>query len=329
VNLSSRNRNNISWSISTAAASLVIRVHNCTRFWGAGVPDDYTYFLDHYKPRDKTYTFHTALSRKYEAMRCKWSARLPVPQPQVVEDPALCAALWTLGSFHLNSSFRQLIRVLQPWAGKLAFFESKEECDKESKSVSPVLLHHTFFQFQTFPLDEAQCSELKKPLLSWAEVAQSELSKLPPYYLNVEGTCVTRSGIVVLGFPPTDYTSVRNALRNAGHVKEPHQQDVHHITIARWIRPISGEEMTAVIRVLECFRGVWLGMLQPETWSVGFATLSMLEETLRPVYSWQALPAPWVLHRGNMFGLNKVTENDPLILKKHLNQVGIAKLIFG
>jgi beta-phosphoglucomutase-like phosphatase (HAD superfamily) len=294
------------------------RIHNCTRFWGVGVPDDYIHFLDHYKPRDKTYTFHTALSRKYEAMRCKWSARLPVPQPQVVEDPALCAAMWTLGSFHLNSSFRQLIRGLQPWASKLAFFNAKEECDKESKSASPMLLHHTFFQFQTFPLDEAQRSELTKPLSTWAEVAQAELSKLPPYYLNIEGACVTRSGIVVLGFPPTDYTSVRNALRNAGPVKEPHQQDVHHITIARWTRSISGEEMAAVTRVLECFRGVRLGMLQPETWSVGFATWSMREETLRPVYSWQAPPAPWVLHRGNMSGLNKVTENDPLILKKAL-----------
>jgi HAD superfamily hydrolase (TIGR01509 family) len=300
------------------------RVHNCTRFWGVGVPDDYIHFLDNFKPRNKTFTFHSSLMRKYEAMRCKWSARLPVPQPLVVEDPALCAAMWTLGSFHLGSAFHQLVRGLQPWASKLAFYSTEEDINIQkpattsSSSTSPLLLHHTFFQFQTFPLDEAQCTSLKEPLHTWARVAETELAKLPPYYLRLEGASVTRSGIVVLGFPPTDYTPVRNALRNAGPVREPHQQDVHHVTIARWTKPVSGEEMAAVNRVLECFRNVWLGMVQPKTWNVGFATWSMRKETLQPIHSWHAPPSPWVLHRGNMAGLNKSTENDPRLLLEKL-----------
>jgi hypothetical protein len=103
-------------------------------------------------------------------------------------------------------------------------------------------------------LDEAQCTSLIEPLHTWAGVAETELAKLPPYYLRLEGASVIRSGIVVLGFPPTDYTPVRNALRNEGPVKEPHQQDVHHVTIARWTKPVTGEMMDAVNRGLMLLR---------------------------------------------------------------------------
>ena len=299
------------------------RVHNCSRFWGIGVPDDYIHFLDHYKPRTRAAappSFHAALARKYEAMRCKWSARIPVPQPDVASDPALCAAMWTLGSFHLGPAFHQLVRALQPWASKLAFYTVGDGADGTDAAPSPastpssLLLHHTFFQFQTFALDEAQRAALDEPLKAWAAVAEAELAKLPPYFLRLEGACVTHSGIVVLGFPPADYTPVRAALRAAGPVREPHQQDVHHVTIARWTQAPAPEEMAAVGRVLECFRGMWLGMLQPETWSVGFATWGMRKETLRPLHSWRAPPSPWVLHRGNAAGPNAATENDPALL---------------
>ena len=315
-----------------------IRVHNCAKFWGVGVPDDYIHFLDHYVPRlrpelsggalDAT-GFHAALARRYEAMRCKWSARLPVPQPELATDPALCAAMWTLGAFHRGPAFHQLVRALQPWASKLAFYsvqdaeaEAKATTEASGESVplvsSPMLLHHTFFQFQTFPLDDAQCAALARPLEAWAAVAKAELAKLPPYYLRLEGACATRSGIVVLGFPPTDFTPVRTALRAAGPVREPHQQDVHHVTIARWTQPASGEEMAGVCRVLECFRGVWLGLLQPESWDVGFATWSISPGTLQPLHKWRAPPTPWVLHRGNTHGLDKATENEPDLLRRAL-----------
>lgn len=131
-------------------------------------------------------------------------------------------------------------------------------------------------------MDEAQRIALSESLRTWARVAETELAKLPPYYLRLEGVSVTRSGIVVLGFPPTDYTPVRNALRKSGPVKEPHQQDVHHVPIARWTKTVSGEEMAAVNRVLECFRGVWLGLVQPESWNVGFATEVKRDSTTYP-----------------------------------------------
>ena len=87
------------------------------------------------------------------------------------------------------------------------------------------------------------------------------------------------------------------------------------LTIAIWTKPASGEEMTEVNRVLKCFRDVWLCMVKPETSNVGFATWSLRKETLQPIHHyWHTPPSPWVLHRGNMAGLSKSTENDPRIL---------------
>jgi len=90
------------------------------------------------------------------------------------------------------------------------------------------------------------------------------------------------------------------------------------VTIARWTAPASAGDMAAVGRVLESFRSAWLGMLQPESWSVGFATWGMRRESLQPLHTWRAPPAPWVLHRGNSAGLRAATENDPALLKKAL-----------
>jgi len=185
------------------------------------------------------------------------------------------------------------------------------------------VLHHTFFQFHTFPVPPTGASTL--PLQAWADAAQGAMGELPPYYLTLTGAAPVRSGIVACGYPPTDYLPVRTAIRDAGVAagqpcKEPHAQDIHHVTLLRWTAPLTPSENNAVRGVLAQFRGVDLGMFQPTVWNVGLATWSVRPESVAPVVSWRAPPAPWVLHRGNTDGLAPATENEPGRLKSLLAQ---------
>lgn len=264
-----------------------VRILDCDKFWGVGVPLDYMAFLDKFTPPDLPRHFRSTLARKYEGMWCKWGSRLPVPQPTVTTDPTLCAAMWCTGSFLLTSALEQLKEALAPWAHKFSWYGLPGSGDMAPQTV----LHHTFFQFHTFPVSEADSVSMAGSMAAWAGAAQASLSTLPPYHLEFIGVAPVRSGIVMCGFPPMDYTPARTAIRAAAACVEPHAQDVHHVSLLRWTADLTVQEYQAVCSVLERFRSVRLGMLQPDAWTVGYGTWSMRPETLRPVHTW-TVPNP-------------------------------------
>jgi len=306
-------------------SGLKYRIINCDRFWGVGIPDDYNAWLDGYVPREMG--FHDALSRKYAAMWCKWGSRVPTPQPNVASDPSLCACMWSTGAFHLTPSLTALKEALSPWAHKAQWFDAQPGLGLAPQGPGSIsgnnaptsyaaaaarpraVLHHTFFQFHTFSVGLEAKEAL--PLSAWAAAARGAMDSLPPYYLTLTGCAPVRSGIVACGYPPCDYLSVRQAIRGVGPCKEPHAQDIHHVTLLRWTSPLSPGENNAVRAVLERWRHTPLGMFQPSQWNVGLATWAVRPEQIHPVVSWRSPPAPWVLHRGNTSGLSPATENDP------------------
>lgn len=310
------------------------RVVNCAKFWGVGVPVDYAAFLDKYVPPGPPLPFRAALSRRYAAMRCKWAPRLPVPQPDVASDPTLCAAMWSTGAFSLTPNYYKLREALAPWAHAAQWYEPQEGLGlaQQGAAAKPAsfaaaaatpraVMHHTFFQFRTFPVAPADAQDesgLGGDLKKWAAAAQASMADLPPYYLSLRGAVPVRSGIVATGFPPTDYLSVREAIRSAAPCREPHAQDIHHVTLLRWTSALSADDTRAVAAICERFADEPLGSFQPSMWHVGLATWSVRPETVTPVVSWRAPPSPWVLHRGNIAGLTPSTENDPAVLKQRL-----------
>ena len=255
------------------------RTVNCERFWGVGVPDDYAAWLDKYVPPGPPLPFHAALARKYAAVWCKWGSRVPTPMPGFTEDPALCACMWSTGAFHTTPAVRELRAALAPWASKLEWFEEEKglglgagaaPTSYAAAAARPrAVLHHTFFQFNTFPVAPGA---LQGQLAAWGAAAQAGLAALPPYYLTLTGVSSVRSGIVACGYPPRDYLPVRAAIRAAAPCKEPHAQDIHHVTLLRWTAPLTPSEHTAVQAVLARFRDTPLGMFQPSQWNVGLAT---------------------------------------------------------
>ena len=73
-------------------------------------------------------------------------------------------------------------------------------------------------------------------------------------------------------------------------------------------------------KICDLFKNTYMGILQPIKWYSGFSTWNMKEETLKIVESWDATPAPWILHRGNNNGLSPETENDPKVLLERLKE---------
>jgi len=93
-------------------------------------------------------------------------------------------------------------KALSNWSHKLIWYEKELNIDTEA------ILHHTFGIKQ---------EEKKKytPLIKeWALSSQNEMKKLPPYYLHFNGIAPSRTGIVLCGYPPTNYNNVRKAIRN-------------------------------------------------------------------------------------------------------------------
>ena len=325
---------------SAIAGGLRYRTVNCERFWGVGVPVDYAAWLDRYVPPGPPLGFHEALARKYAAVWCKWGSRVPAPMPNFTADPALCACMWSTGAFHTGPALAELRAALAPWASKCEWFEEEKgsglgEGGGGAGGGSPVrsyaaaaarpraVLHHTFFQFQTFPVDPLAAGAegaLLPSLHAWAAAAKGALAELPPYYLTLTGVSPVRSGVVACGYPPRDYLPARAAIRAAAPCKEPHAQDIHHVTLLRWTAPLTPSENAAVGAVLARFRDAPLGMFQPSQWHVGLATWHVRPESCKPVVSWRAPPAPWVLHRGNTAGLNPAGENVPSALRARLEE---------
>jgi len=271
-----------------------IRILN-SKFWGVGVPKDYIKFIDQYKER--------SISEKYESLWCKWGSRMPDYQPDFSSDTSICAAMWCKGSFHLK--LKEFKKAVEKWSHKLIWYTDET-----------AILHHTFFQFRTFGIKDEDKQKYVPSIKQWAEIAQSEMKKLPPYYLHLKGVAPTRTGIVLCGYPPTTYNSVRTKFREIP-CHEPHAQDIYHVTLARWVKPLEKNEYLQFIEILKVFQSSYFGILQPKEWNIGFSTWSM-QEPLEIIEKWDALPSPWILHRGNSDGSN--TENNPVLLYRRLKE---------
>jgi beta-phosphoglucomutase-like phosphatase (HAD superfamily) len=281
-----------------------IRIINCDKFWGIGVPNDYMYFIDNYKNNN--------LMQKYNGLWCKWGSRLPEYQPDIINDKSLCVAMWCKELFHFNEKLEDLKNALEPWKDKFLWYNT----DKNSNTI----LHNTFFQFRRFSIKDDEKLELIDNINLWTETVKDSLNKLPPYYLHLNGIAPVKNGICLCGYPPTDYTEVKNNIRKTAYCIEPHAQDIHHITLLRWIKPISEDEYKNILNIINLFKNTYFGTLQPTKWFTGFSTWNMKEESLEIIHSWDALPSPWILHRGNNNGLSPNTENKPEILYQRLDE---------
>jgi len=276
-----------------------IRILNCSKFWGIGIPKDYIEYIDHHQ--------ELSLSEKYESLWCKWSSRLPDYHLDFSSDTSICAAMWCKGSFHMKPILNEFKKALSNWSDKLVWY------DKEL-----AILHHTFFQFHTFGIKQEDKKKYIPLLKEWALVSQNEMKKMPPYYLYFNGIAPTRTGIVLCGYPPTDYNNVKKAIRNLYPCHEPHAQDIYHVTLARWVKPLDENEFLQITQIMNIFKHSYFGVLQPSEWNYGFSTLCMKENTLDIIEKYDTLPSPWILHRGNSEGPSIENENNPIILYEHI-----------
>jgi len=278
------------------ARGLRFRLHNVTRLWGLGVPADFDAYLDR----------ASDLQHAYDAMACKWGPRLPTPQPDALDDPTECAAMWCEGRISLFDAAKALRDALAPVAHKALWYA----LDADARSGR---MHHTLFQF-------SKASATLRRTVSPADfavaagVAKAALARLPPYYLWIRGAVCTKSGVALCGFPPTSYEPVRAELRAAFACDEPHAQNIHHLTLLRWRVALTIDEARAVATTLAAFRSVLLGLVQPTEWHVGYGTWAM--RAREAVVSWRAPPSPHVLHRGNARGDD--CENEPALLRRRL-----------
>ena len=314
-------------------AGLKYRIVNCAKFWGVSAPLDLAAFLDKYVPPGPPRPFGAQLARRYAAMRCKWAPRLPVPQPDVASDMSKCTAMWSTGAFALTPAYWALREALEPYSHAAQWYDVQESLGlapqggplvkpasfAAAAAVPRTVLHHSFFQFQNFPVT-ATATETEADARKWAAAAQTAMAKLPPYYLKLRGPIPVRSGIVAAGYPPTDYASVRSAIRSAAPCREPHAQDIHHVTLLRWTAALTPQDARAVAIICSQFEHELLGTFQPSAWHVGLATRCVRPETVVPLVSWRAPPSPWVLHRGNTAGLAPETENSPSLIKRLLSE---------
>jgi len=276
-----------------------IRLLNCSKFWGVGIPKDYIDFIDHHQK--------LSLSEKYESLWCKWGSRIPVCQPDFASDTSICAAMWCKGSFHMLPVLKELKKALSYLSDKLIWYDNKD-----------AVIHHTFFQFHTFGIKQEEKKQYIPLIKKWSFIAQTEMKKLPPYYLHFKGIAPSRTGIVLCGYPPTDYTNVRKKIRDASPCYEPHAQDIYHVTLTRWVKPLNEIEFLQMIQILRIFQHSYFGILQPTEWNAGFSTWCMKENTLDIIQKWDNLSSPWILHRGNSEGSD--CENNPQILYKRLEE---------
>jgi len=274
------------------------RISNCNAFWGVGIPTDYITFINKFRP--------LSLEEIYKSLWCKWGSRIPHYQVDFYSDTSICAAMWSKGIFHFNQQLQLLKKSLLPWMNYAIWYELNEP--------NNAILHHTFFQFHTFGIQEHEKKSMLPCLEKWTDTVRNEMCKLPPYYLHIKGIAPTRTGIVLCGYPPTDYTEVRNKIRKTAPCVEPHEQNMHHITLLRWVKPLTEIEYKEILTILRVFQHTYFGLFQPSTWSTGFSTWCMKEETLDVIHTWNTLPSPWILHRGNTNGPSLVTENNPSYL---------------
>ena len=280
-----------------------IRILNCSRFWGIGIPKDYINFIDNYKD--------LSLQEKYKSLWCKWGTRVPECQPDFSSDISICAAMWCKGSFHFNPVLNQLKNALSKWDEKLIWYNDNESND--------AILHHTFFQFKTFGIKQEE-KQIYIPLLeNWSSLIQKEFKNLPPYYLHFNGISPSRTGIVLCGYPPLEYKNVRDKIRQMYPCYEPHAQNIYHVTLARWVKPLDENEFLQFTEMMRIFQYSYFGILQPSEWNIGFSTWSMKENTLDIIDKWECLPSPWILHRGNSEGPSD-NENIKSKLYKNINE---------
>lgn len=283
-----------------------IRILNCLKFWGVGIPKDYIDFIDNHK--------NLSLYEKYESLWCKWGSRLPLCQPDFSSDKSICAAMWCKGLFRMTRALKDFQTALSDWNTKLIWYDINESND--------AILHHTFFQFHTFGIKQYEKQDYIPLIKQWSLKARDEMKDLPPYYLCFNGIAPSRTGIVLCGYPPTDYNGVRQKIRNVYPCSEPHSQDIYHVTLARWVKPLDEHEFSQITQIMKIFQHSYFGMLQPSEWNAGFSTWCMKENTLDIIEKWNTVPSPWILHRGNSEGPSKTldTENNPSILYKLIKE---------
>ena len=283
-----------------------IRILNCSKFWGVGIPKDYIEFIDHYK--------ELSLSEKYESLWCKWGSRLPDYQPYFSSDSSICAAMWCKGSFHMKPILNDFKKALSNWNHKLVWYNEELHTNIEA------ILHHTFFQFHTFGIKQEEKKKYIPLIKKWASTSQIEMKKMPPYYLHFYGVAPTRTGIILCGYPPTNYNNIRTNIRNAYPCYEPHAQDIYHVTLARWFKPLDENEFLQITQIMRIFQHSYFGILQPLEWNYGFSTWCMKENTLDIIEKYNTLPSPWILHRGNSEGPSIENENNPIILYENIKK---------
>lgn len=245
------------------------------------------------------------LEERYNNMNMRWSTG-PQAQPEAVDNTQKCLAIWTRGQFHLTTAVDTAMKTIKT-------ITTAPHIDY----VATGNIHHTIFQAHTFPCVVGAVPE--QVLTALPAVFRATVALMPPYHLEFTGLVLTKQGIALRGYTRCDYNRLRDALRDATgpHLKEPHKQDIHHVTLLRWLEAPTAVEFAKLVAYIEAHLNTAFGVLWPTTWEFGYGTWTMDECIV--LDQWPATPAPHILHRGNTHGPCQA-ENNPVLLKSLLEQ---------
>ncbi len=171
------------------------------------------------------------------------------------------------------------------------------------------MLHWTAFQFQTFPVEVAEPrAEDKQDAFTIAKI----IGQFPPIHISFRGIVRTKHGLFMSGYPSWDINTLRDAFRTGWTgtiIREPHPQDICHATLLRFTQKPSDEQIDAIDKFVNKWKGILLGELRPRHWYYGYGTWLQGAGQPRLIASWPACPHHWILHRGLSAGPDATLEN--------------------
>ncbi len=248
---------------------------------------------------DLTSASHQILLSVYDAIHTK-NLR-PMKQDSLLLDPPeLCKAVWTEGIYQPTDAVKTLYEDLQQLSSKGLIYTED--------GVKGGRLHWTVFQTETFPV-----TQISKDIKQEADTLRTIVGSFPPFSLALVGIRRTRFGLFFCGYPSFDVNLFREKIRSElPDVREPHPQDICHVTLFRFTETPTDEDYLFLDQICEKYKNTHFYTFLPKRYVYGYGTWSMLSPL--PLYSWNAAPLLWILHRGLQNGPSSELENQEEIL---------------
>ena len=279
-----------------------IRVLECYKMWGLGVPKDYEIFLANWKNDQEPIDLeqlYTNIDRRNSR---------PKAQIDALRSDLYTRALWTMGDWKIQMP--QLFQDLQDLSGQGIVFDL---------SGFNGQLHWTLLQFQTFPVRPDQTTYNDDELI---QKCQQILDESPPIHITFRGISRTRFGLFLCGYPNYNVNEVRDRLRVAcsGEMIEPHPQDMYHATLFRFTQDPSQAALNLLDQLVNKYRGALIASMRPAKWEFGYGTWTQRAADRQIKASWPAKPPLWILHRGLKAGPDLSLENKEALLKQRIGE---------